>query len=150
MMENGTGCSIVVRHNTEAFAKRCFVVPGGHSLVQIVDKYQVGIMQGPCFLHYTDTPVEIGGKAVLQVIRFYHCMPCKKSLMTYEHSLFETLPCQFFRSGKAAHVQEVAVLIYNRGFTVQHVRQFASVDRVYHCCKVSSSWKLSPALRKQR
>ena len=54
MMENGTGCSIVVRHNTEAFAKRCFVVPGGHSLVQIVDKYQVGIMQGPCFLHYTD------------------------------------------------------------------------------------------------
>ena len=90
MMENGTGCSIVVRHNTEAFAKRCFVVPGGHSLVQIVDKYQVGIMQGPCFLHYTDTPVEIGGKAVLQVIRFYHCMSCKKSLMTYEHSLFET------------------------------------------------------------
>ena len=59
-------------------------------------------------------------------------MSCKKSLMTYEHSLFETLPCQFFRSGKAAHVQEVAVLIYNRGFTVQHVRQFASVDRVYH------------------
>lgn len=150
MMENGTGCSIVVRHNTEAFAKRCFVVPGGHSLVQIVDKYQVGIMQGPCFLHYTDTPVEIGGKAVLQVIRFYHCMSCKKSLMTYEHSLFETLPCQFFRSGKAAHVQEVAVLIYNRGSPYSTSGSSLPLIECTICCKVSSSWKLSPALRKQR
>lgn len=149
-MENGTGCSIVVRHNTEAFAKRCFVVPGGHPFVQIVDKYQVGIMQGPCFLHYTDTPVEIGGKAVLQVIRFYHCMPCKKSMMTYEHSLFETLPCQFFRSGKAAHVQEVAVLIYNRGSPYSTSGSSLPLIECTICCKVSSSWKLSPALRKQR
>lgn len=150
MMENGTGCSIVVRHNTEAFAKRCFVVPGGHSLVQIVDKYQVGIMQGPCFLHYTDTPVEIGGKAVLQVIRFYHCMSCKKSLMTYEHSLFETLPCQFSGAErrrmcrKWRSLSTIAVSPYSTSGS-----SFPLIECTI-CCKVSSSWKLSPALRKQR
>ena len=67
MMGYGTHQSVMPRHDAEAFAQGCLPVLGGHSLFQIVDEGEMGIVQGPCLLHHPDAPVEVGGEAVLQL-----------------------------------------------------------------------------------
>ena len=89
-------------------------------------------MECACFFHDTDTPVEIGGKAVFQVIRLYQGVAGEESLMADQHSFFEAFPCQCFGGGEPAHTQEVPVFVYDGCFSVEDIGQFVAVDAVYH------------------
>ena len=87
MMGYGTHQSVMPRHDAEAFAQGCLPVLGGHSLFQIVDEGEMGIVQGPYPLHHPDAPVEVGGEAVLQVVGFYKGSFGKEGLPDrYAHS----------------------------------------------------------------
>ena len=44
MMGYGTHQSVMPRHDAEAFAQGCLPVLGGHSLFQIVDEGEMGIV----------------------------------------------------------------------------------------------------------
>ena len=51
MMGYGTHQSVMPRHDAEAFAQGCLPVLGGHSLFQIVDEGEMGIVQGLSLIH---------------------------------------------------------------------------------------------------
>ncbi len=82
------------------FFEGCFLVLGGHSLFQIVDDGEVGIVQSTCFLHHPDAPVEVGGEAVLQVVGFYKGSFGKEGLMADQHALLEALPGKHFGAAR--------------------------------------------------
>lgn len=103
MMGYGTHQSVMPRHDAEAFAQGCLPVLGGHSLFQIVDEGEMGIVQGPCLFHHPDAPVEVGGEAVLHIVWYRQAPFGEECLMANEHTLPETLPCQHFGGGEAAH-----------------------------------------------
>lgn len=44
MMGYGTRQSVMSRHDAEAFAQGCLPVLGGHSLFQIVDEGEMGVV----------------------------------------------------------------------------------------------------------
>ena len=94
---------VVCSHDTESFFERRFPVAGSHSFVQIVDNRQVGIMERTRFLHDADAPVEVGGKAIVQIVGLHQCVAGEESLMADQHSLLETFPGQCFRGGQPAH-----------------------------------------------
>ena len=94
---------VVCSHDTESFFERRFPVAGSHSFVQIVDNRQVGIMERTRFLHDADAPVEVGGEAVLHIVWYRQAPFGEECLMANEHTLPETLPCQHFGGGEAAH-----------------------------------------------
>ena len=83
----------MLAHDAEAFFQRSLVVTGCHSFVQVIDQGEVGIMKCLALLHDTDTPVEIGRKAVMQVVVYQSVTAGKKGLMTNQHPFAETFPC---------------------------------------------------------
>ena len=85
------------------FFKRGFSVLGSHALVQIVDDCQVSVVQSTCFFHDADAPVEVGLEAVLHIVWYRQAPFGEECLMANEHTLPETLPCQHFGGGEAAH-----------------------------------------------
>ena len=68
-MQDGTYPTIMLRHDSETFFQRSFVVSGSHPLVQIVYECEVGIVQMLGLLHDADAPIEIGGESILQVVK---------------------------------------------------------------------------------
>lgn len=70
-MRHGSNQPVMLCHDPKSFFEGCFLIPGSHSLLQIVDDCQVGIVQSTCFLHDADAPVEICRKAILQIIWLY-------------------------------------------------------------------------------
>ena len=52
--------------------------------------------------------------------------------MADKHSLFEAFPRQRFRGGQTAHTDKVPFFIYQSRFAIQHIRQFASCQCMYH------------------
>lgn len=132
MMCCGTYQSVVLRHDTESFFERRFLVLGSHPFVQIVDNRQVSVVQVACFLHDAYAPVEVGGETVLQVVWLYQSAAGKECLMADQHSLFETPPGQCLRGGQSSHAQEVSVFVYDGSLSVEYVGQFVAVDGMYH------------------
>ena len=121
MMGYGTHQSVMPRHVAEAFAQGCLPVLGGHSLFQIVDEGEMGIVQGPCLLQHPDAPVDVGGVAVLQVVGFYKGSIGKEGLLADQHAQLAASPGKPFRGGEAAHADEVTFLVHQFRFAVQHV-----------------------------
>lgn len=52
--------------------------------------------------------------------------------MADKHPLSEAFPCQRFRGGKTAHTYEVSFFVHQGRFTVHHIGQLASRQRMYH------------------
>ena len=52
--------------------------------------------------------------------------------MADKHPLSEAFPCQRFRGGKTAHTYEMPFFVHQGRFTVHHIGQLASRQRMYH------------------
>lgn len=103
MVRHGTYQSIVLRHDAEAFPQGSLLVLRRHTFFQIIDKREMRVMQRPRFFHDADAPVEVGGEAVLHILWYRQAPFGEECLMANEHTLLETLPCQHFGGGEAAH-----------------------------------------------
>ena len=86
-MRHGSNQPVVLCHDPESFFEGCFLIPGSHSLLQIVDDCQVSIVQNTCFLHDADAPVEICRKAILQIVWLYERVAGEECLMA------DYIPC---------------------------------------------------------
>ncbi len=104
--------TVVLRHDAETFSKGGFLVLRRHALVQIVDYREMRVVQRLCLFHDADAPVEVGGKAVLQVVRYRQTPFGEECLMADEHTLSETFPCQHFGGGETAHTYEMPFFVY--------------------------------------
>ena len=96
MVRHGTYQSIVLRHDAEAFPQGSLLVLRRHTFFQIIDKREMRVMQRPRFFHD-------GGEAVLHILCSRQAPFGEECLMANEHTLPETLPCQHFGGGEAAH-----------------------------------------------
>ena len=111
MVCHSTYQSVVLCHNPEAFPQGSLLVLRRHTFFQIVDKREMRVMQRPRFFHDADAPVEVGGEAVSHVVWYRQAPFGEECLMANEHTLPETLPCQHFGGGEAAHTEEMPFFI---------------------------------------
>ena len=90
------------------------------------------VVQRPCFFHDADAPIKVGREAVLHIVGYGQTSFSEESLMTNKHPLLETLPCQHFGCGEAAHTEEMPLFINQSRFTINYVRQFTNSQGMYH------------------
>lgn len=103
-----------------------------HAFVQVVDKGKMRIVQVLTFFHDTDAPVEIGREAIAEIVWFHQVSAGEKSLMANQHAFLEAFPVKLLGSRQASHPQEMAFLVYNSSFSVNHVRKLIACKRMYN------------------
>ena len=123
MEGQGARPAIVAGHDAETLFERSLVVARRHTFSEIVDEGKVGVVENLRLFHNLNAPVEVGREAIAQVIRHHEVASGKEGLVADEHPLAETFPCQYFGGREAAHAQEVAFMIYQLRFAIEHIGQ---------------------------
>ena len=80
-------------------------------------------MQHGALLHHADTPVEVSGEAVAEVIGHGMVAAGEESLVADEHPLAETVPCKVLRRFEAAHSQKMPFFIDDGSTPVNDIGQ---------------------------
>jgi len=121
--QGGLHVAVVAAHDAEALGEGGAVVARGHAFVEVVDECEAGVVQRLALLHHADAPVEVGGKAVAEVVGHGTVAAGEESLVADEHPLAEAAPRKVFGRFEAAHPQEVALAVDDGGTPVNDIGQ---------------------------
>lgn len=123
MEQGGLHVAVVTAHDAEALGEGGAVVARGHAFVEVVDEREARVMQHGALLHHADTPVEVSGEAVAEVVGHGTVAAGEESLVADEHPLAEAAPRKVFGRFEAAHPQEVALAVDDGGTPVNDIGQ---------------------------
>ena len=123
MLYNSGQKAIVLCHDAETFFEGCLVVGSGHAFAQVVGKrlVHIDVPHAPTFalLHAADAPVEVGGKAVGQIVWKGDLAIDVEGLVTDEHSVFEGTPSEVFGRSETTVAKEGAVVVHDVGVAIE-------------------------------